>query len=411
MILPELSIIKLLCSNEQWCLHEEKIVVGDLPKELQPIYRVLQAHHNSTDGVDLSIADLTNLFFATSPADRDHYVKLFETLASLDVSEESTVELITAMNRNTTLRELSLAAYEVTQGRKEYSALSELFSQLDGLSSSESEEDEDEFVPTQLGLLIDQTFKSPGLRWRLNDLNTMMGSLRKGDFGFLFARPETGKTTFLASEATHFAEQLNADECGLWFNNEEEGKKVMIRVFQAVFGVPLEDLMANYDHYQAEYDRRIGTRLRMVDNSKITKTQIERICKKFNPRFIIFDQLDKVEGFADDRDDLRLGKIYIWARSMAKQYGPTIGVTQADGNGEGVRWLTMTHVANAKTAKQAEADWILGIGKDNNPGFEMVRFLHLSKNKLQGDPDTNNEMRHGKQQVLINPTIARYESL
>lgn len=71
----------------------------------------------------------------------------------------------------------------------------------------------------------------------------------------------------------------------------------------------------------------------------------------------------------------------------------------------------MANVANAKTAKQAEADWILGIGKTNDPGYEMVRFLHLSKNKLSGDEDTDASLRHGKREVLIEPSVARYVDL
>jgi hypothetical protein len=68
-------------------------------------------------------------------------------------------------------------------------------------------------------------------------------------------------------------------------------------------------------------------------------------------------------------------------------------------------------VANAKTAKQAEADWILGIGKSHDVGWETIRFLHLSKNKLMGDKDTDPTMRHGKVEVVIKPEIGRYVDL
>ncbi len=61
---------------------------------------------------------------------------------------------------------------------------------------------------------------------------------------------------------------------------------------------------------------------------------------------------------------------------------PVIAVCQADGSGEGVKWLNMGNVANAKTSKQAEADWILGIGKTNDEGLEYMRHFCISKNKL-----------------------------
>jgi hypothetical protein len=68
----------------------------------------------------------------------------------------------------------------------------------------------------------------------------------------------------------------------------------------------------------------------------------------------------------------------------------------------------MDNVAESKTSKQAEADWILGLGKTHELGMEFNRYLHLSKNKLSGDDDTDPSLRHGKLEVLIQPDVARY---
>jgi hypothetical protein len=106
-----------------------------------------------------------------------------------------------------------------------------------------------------------------------------------------------------------------------------------------------------------------------------------------------------------------MGAIYQWARELAKTYCPVVGVCQADGTAEGERWLHMGHVANAKTAKQAEADFILGIGKTHEQGFEFIRYINISKNKLSGDDDSDRVNRHPKIEVLIKPEIGRYEDL
>lgn len=71
----------------------------------------------------------------------------------------------------------------------------------------------------------------------------------------------------------------------------------------------------------------------------------------------------------------------------------------------------MDNVADAKTAKQAEADFILGIGKVHEVGFEDIRFINVSKNKLTGDADTDRSNRHPQIQVQIKPQIGRYEDL
>lgn len=264
-------------------------------------------------------------------------------------------------------------------------------------------------VTNDLEVLINEIKSEQGYRWRLDCLNKSLGSLRAGDFGFIFARPETGKTTFLASECSSFLE--HTEKPIIWLNNEEQGHKVMLRVYQAFFGLTLEQLMNNIKRYSHEFKERIGDRFRLFDSATIHKSNVESIVKELQPGVVIYDQIDKIKGFSSDREDLRLGSIYQWARELAKGSHAAIGVCQADGTAEGVRYLTMEHVANAKTAKQAEADWILGIGKIHDDGAENVRYFNICKNKLMGDSDSISDLRHGKFEVLIEPRIARYKDI
>jgi hypothetical protein len=88
-------------------------------------------------------------------------------------------------------------------------------------------------------------------------------------------------------------------------------------------------------------------------------------------------------------------------------YGSYAGFT-LDGDHQ---FIIEGNIVTHNTAKQAEADWILGIGKTNDAGWENIRFLHASKNKLLGDENTDPKMRHGKVEVLIRPEISRYEDL
>jgi replicative DNA helicase len=258
--------------------------------------------------------------------------------------------------------------------------------------------------------ILDHVYKNRGLRWRLDCLNKSIGSLRPGDFGFIFARPESGKTTFLASEATQFAGQGHPGPI-LWFNNEEQGEKVGVRLIQAYFGITLDQLTARRGDYRQRFNTEIGDRLQLFDEALLAKADIEAVIKATQPSLVIYDQIDKIRGFSNDRDDLRLGAIYQWARELAKGGHAAIGVCQADGTAEGVRYLTMEHVANAKTSKQAEADFIIGIGKQNNQDQEYIRYLNISKNKLFGDEDSLPDLRHGRFEVLIEPQIARYRDI
>ena len=363
---------------------------------------------------DLSVADLSNLIFSTVTKDHPYYKELLVSIDTLDVSAQTTKTLLQTIVRNRLLKELSLKAYEVTEGR---ATPEEFQSLVDSFNASQEgsivdDQDEDEFVSDDLQSLVEAAVSKPGLRWRLKTLNRMMGSLRKGNFGFVFARPETGKTTFLASEVTYMAEQLTDDDGPIiWLANEEPGVNVKLRVYQAYFGIDLTTLLSDVAGWSEKFNEYTRGKIKILDKAIIHKTLVEKLCRKWKPSLVIVDQIDKITGFDNDREDLRLGSIYQWFRELAKTYCPVIGVCQADGTGEGVKWLTMGHVANAKTAKQAEADWILGIGRQNTDGYENIRYLHLSKNKLLGDSDTDSNLRHGKMEVLLNASIARYGDL
>lgn len=185
----------------------------------------------------------------------------------------------------------------------------------------------------------------------------------------------------------------------------------MLRIYQAYFGVTLDQLLANPKRFKGEFIERTGGRFKLFDSAVISRSDVERVVDAYEPGLVIYDQIDKLIGFKADRDDLRLGAIYQWARELAKGRHAAIGVCQADGTAEGVRYLTMDHVANAKTSKQAESDFILGIGKTHADGEQDIRFLNISKNKLMGDKDSIPDLRHGKFEVMIEPSIARYRDI
>ena len=406
-MIPEISIIRLLCYYSEWTKAQGSLEPSDLPKELQGIYRCLNSYHESNDShADLSVEELANLYFSTRPKDREYTVSLFEQIEKSEARKETTHELIKSINLAKVLRQLSLDAYDAAEGKLGLDRIRESLVSLGDQETSGDATTSFEFVTDDLEVLVNDSVSQPGLRWRLNTLNRMLGSLRIGDFGFIFARPETGKTTFLASEVTHMATQASGPI--LWLNNEEQGNKVMIRCYQAALGLTMTELFRDLPGNKAKFMEMTHGNIKMYDSGHIHKKTVERICKQLKPSLIVVDQIDKIQGFDNDREDLRLGTIYQWGRELAKEHAPVIGVCQADGTGEGVKWLTMAHVANAKTAKQAEADWILGIGRIHDVGYDTIRYLHASKNKLAGDTDSNPELRHGRLEVLIDAEHARY---
>lgn len=408
-MIPEISIVKLFLDYPLWQKYGDLLKVNDFPKELQPLVRLLYAKYENKEQTDpnLSVSDLANVFFAGNPSNREYMEGVF-TQIEKDTSQESTVlELIQGIRTRTLLQELSMKAYDASQGKEKLEAVTEFFERLKK-SEKEVEEEDFSFVSDDLEFLINEAVMIPGLRFRMKTLESMLGSLRKGNFGFIFARPETGKTTFLASEVTYMAGQT--DRPILWFNNEQEGKQVSLRCYQSALGLDLVNLQRGLKEHRDKFHEITKGNIKIFDSAQIHYKTVEKACARFNPSLIIFDQIDKIVGHQNDREDLRLGAIYQWARELAKQYAPTIGVCQADGTGEGQKWLTMANVANAKTSKQAEADFIIGIGKVNDAGYDAIRYLHASKNKLL-DSMIDETLRHGRREVIIEPTIGRYRDI
>lgn len=359
-------------------------------------------HENS-----LTLTDLTLAFQAAYPdAKPEIYEGIFEALNSLDVTSAVAEDVVNKLIERKRLMALSSLSFQVAQGQK---TKEDLDAFLKGFDTEPDVSLPVEPVNLDLENLLNHVYSEQGARWRLDCLNKSLGSLRPGDFGFIFARPETGKTTFLASECSNFLS--NGIRPIIWFNNEEQDEKVGLRIYQAFFGLPFDQILSNVKKYKTLFEEQVGKSMYLFDATALDKRGMEAIIKRVNPAVVIYDQIDKIRGFAADRDDLRLGAIYQWARELAKGSHAAIGVCQADGTAEGVRYLTMEHVANAKTSKQAEADFIIGIGKSHDEGLARMRYLNLCKNKLIGDKDSLPDLRHGRFEVFINPEVARYEDI
>ena len=259
-------------------------------------------------------------------------------------------------------------------------------------------------VSDSLDEILDTTVAKGGLDWRLDVLNKSLGPIRKGDFIIVGARVETGKTTFLASEATHFVTQ--SKQPVLWINNEEDSNKVKLRLWEAAIGYSKDWI---YEHKDKAEELLKPWKDKLIIVEPQYFWEVEALIAEYKPCIIVFDLLDKVAGFKADREDIIYSKMYRWARTLAKQHCPVITASQCDGEADGKKYLSMTRLDGSRTAKQKEADGIIMIGKDMEN--EYLRYISVPKNKLAGGVNSDEEYRHGKFEVLIDPTRARYESL
>jgi len=278
------------------------------------------------------------------------------------------------------------------------------------------------FVPIGDNLFKDAVLEA-GLHWRSEPLNLCMRKLRAGDFGILAARPDAGKTSFIASEITYIAPQLpayfeNANRPIIWFNNEGPGERIQERIIQAALGLPASKIVQLQKDGQLwqKYTEAIGgdlLRIRVLDVHGYKSWQIEEIIKQTQPGLVVFDMIDNIKFDGDvlnggQRTDQILEGMYQWARELAVRYRcVALATSQVSADGEGLAYPTLGMLKDSKTGKQGAADFIITLGKKNEPAYENIRFLGLTKNKLH----VEGQKRSPAAEVVFAATEGRFYSV
>ena len=251
-----------------------------------------------------------------------------------------------------------------------------------------------------------------GLKWRSDFLNRSIGNLRKGKLVLFAARPNAGKTTWLATEATYMAPQLQPDEYVLWFNNEEEGSEVKYRTLQAGVQQPDPILKSSPAKWIAEYERVVGKgKVKLVDKADISVKDAEDYIREYKPGLIIFDQLWKVHGFekGSSNDTARLQMIFQWAREMAKKHAPVVTVHQLKTEAEGQKWLTPSMLYLSGTVIQGEVDSLILMGKSHDTSLPVNdRYITIGKNKGAYGDRVDPALREGQSTWTIIPDRAMF---
>ena len=247
-----------------------------------------------------------------------------------------------------------------------------------------------------------------GLSWSLECLQDTLGPVTPGGFMHLVSRPESGKTSFLAQEIVNFAKQLPDGDCVLWCNNEEEGPRIRLRLFNSLMDMADSDLYENHEQAIHTYNTVIGERLRLISDKYSVQSieQLRNYCKEFHPRILVIDHADKLSFSGSKHLDIpvRFRELYNKYRAIGKEFGCfVIAVGHASTEAEGKKWITMDYLDYSKTGKAAEVDVICGIGKTHNDEDENVRYLSFPKNKLTG--------KHSKLTLGFDSRKAKYSQL
>jgi hypothetical protein len=269
---------------------------------------------------------------------------------------------------------------------------------------------DDPLAEYDLADVFESLSRTGGWSWRIPELNKAIGPICKGDFILVGKRPEVGGTTFLTSEFTHMLSQMPDDANVVIFNNEEEKARVVARAMQSALGMTVMDMACDWDDTANQYRAFLGTRtLDIVQSTSMTTAFCDSVLKRKQYDLIGFNVLWKVRPWGRELDDYQLyQRVAMWARGVANQYAPVVGIWQADASAEGVEYLDQSQLFGSKTGVQGEADVQMMIGSTHEPGRQFERYFNVVKNKVPASAGTDPHWRHGKFVVDIEPEIGRF---
>ncbi len=408
--MKELLILKLFCKDQtNWSKYAQALAGLNLDKELLLLFSLVSAYYEAYPEHTYIGSDELKSFFNLEYASYkspELMEKLIDDIFIMEVSDSLIRDYIqTVLEKDVSAKIINklLKVVDESESGLLPSIEEDIQKYKDAIKINK--QSDSIFVSSDLDTLIEQEYEGDAILWRLKCLQEAAGPVREGLY-HIAARPETGKTSFLASEVTNFANQLKDDESIIWFNNEEAGNRVQLRLYSSMLNTPIKDIIANKERAKAEFLRRGGNKIKLYDNAYISIEDIDKICNEYNPRILIADIADKVmfRGAAHLDGPVRLKELYRKFRELSKTHKcAIITAGQASAEAHGKKWLELIHLDYSRTGKGGELDLSIGIGKSLEDGKENVRYLHLNKNKFTG--------LEIKTPVLLNPFTGRYSDM
>ena len=158
-----------------------------------------------------------------------------------------------------------------------------------------------EWIQDDIMDILKEEASDVGLKLPTKALQTTVKGLLGGSNVFVAARPDQGKTTFMAQTLAGFAQQMeqyfDPDRPILWFNNEGKGRRIIPRIYQAALGVTVEELgRMGEKKLRQQYTKAVGRadRIRIKDIHGATIPQLEQVIEAMRPCVVVFDMIANV---------------------------------------------------------------------------------------------------------------------
>ena len=235
-------------------------------REMRDIFDTLTFSHTKY-GKDLTKSELSSLFNDRNPAMPEATrSKVHETIAKLDAGNADNADLHLDLVHNFWLRDrarlIGEKAIDIFTGdSEEFGELRRLIDTVeDGRISDKTTYTK---VEDDLESLLDNEAGDPDFPFDYDLIAENVSGLDRGNLGILFARPESGKTTFCCFLAASYIKQGFKV---VYWANEEPAPKIKLRLIQSYFGLTRQEMERDRVALCAKYADEIEPLLTIIDS-------------------------------------------------------------------------------------------------------------------------------------------------
>ena len=405
-----LYILRTLLTKEKYDKLKSEIDISIFQNGAREIYKTISNTYRDNPNItQINFSDLKLAYFNTYYPNTSYASQksIHELIDSVERQEEPSDDVVAtalkSMYRIKKADELARICLDISNNPSSTSLkqVEKFMANID----EEQTQQESEAVTKDVDKIIEALQEQGEFKFNLPSLQTATNGIGRGNFMVIIARPETGKTAFwvsLVASTGGFAWQQKKVSI---FANEEPAIRTQMRLLNSSTGLERSSILNGSRDIAKEKWATISPYIDNFDCVGKTMDDLDEYCSTNDVDILIIDQLDKINVAGKyNATHEKLREVYTQSRELAKRHNIlVIGMSQASAEAQGRSRVTFSTMENSKTGKAAEADIILGIGKeDEEQNFmdDCVRFVTLSKNKLTGN--------HKEFEVILRPTISRF---
>ena len=401
----EKQMIRLMLNKKFYTQYKGILSPTVFAGDISSLYDTIQKAHEKYEE-DIKVDELYSLHTAIfnpalTRAAKEKFSELVEDIKEVqEPNKEIAKDIMRILSDRDLAQRIAVEATEIFNGKEAN------FAEITGMIDKRKiivDEDKAPAVTNNINEVLDLLGMTTKWKFNIPMLRDNVGGIGGGNLMISFARPETGKTAFwisLCSGPEGFAQQGAKIHA---FINEEPAIRTQMRAISCFTGMTREEIIQEKNIAQRVWSE-IKDNISMFDTVDWSMEDIDAHCEKHRPDIIVIDQLDKVNVTGTyARTDEKLRQIYTSAREIAKRRDcAVIAMSQASADAHNRNSISFDQMENSKTGKAAEADLIIGIGRNSNSDTEnKIRTLCISKNKING--------YHGEPVCTIRREISRYE--